>query len=290
MLPLSTNFTTPVTLAKRVSSLPRPTFNPGFRRVPRCRTMIEPPGTSCPPNAFTPSRCAFESRPFFELPNPFLCAIAGSSCQWPVASGQLNLFSYFFLLGFLLAADFALALVAVLATLPEPAARERLTCESPLSAFALWTPSAGTEAFSPLNSMPVMRTAVNCWRCPISFLYCFLRLNLKTRILSPRPSSITSPVTRAPLASVEKVLPLTAKTSANSMSPPLCCVFSTLITSPGATRYCLPPERMTAYIEVSKYSPRAATNQQNFGAGAQVQGFNQCEVLPCEDGHYRQTQ
>src|SRR5438270_1095766 len=104
--------------------------------------------------------------------------------------------------------------------------------------------------------MPVMRTAVNCWRCPISFLYCFLRLNLKTRILSPRPSSTTSPVTRAPLASVEKVLPLIASTSENSMSPPLCCVFSTLITSPGATRYCLPPERMTAYIEVSKVSPR----------------------------------
>src|ERR1700677_4438440 len=37
--------------------------------------MIEPPGTSCPPKAFTPRRCAFESRPFLELPSPFLCAI-----------------------------------------------------------------------------------------------------------------------------------------------------------------------------------------------------------------------
>src|SRR5882762_3363546 len=37
--------------------------------------MMEPPGTSCPPNAFTPSRCAFESRPFLELPKPFLCAM-----------------------------------------------------------------------------------------------------------------------------------------------------------------------------------------------------------------------
>src|SRR5215831_13014001 len=37
--------------------------------------MIVPPGTICPPNALNPSRCAFESRPFRELPNPFLCAM-----------------------------------------------------------------------------------------------------------------------------------------------------------------------------------------------------------------------
>src|SRR5580700_2362758 len=73
--PRSRNSTTPVTLAKSVSSLPQPTLSPGFRRVPRWRTMIEPPGTSCPPNTLTPSRCALESRPFLELPNPFLCAI-----------------------------------------------------------------------------------------------------------------------------------------------------------------------------------------------------------------------
>src|SRR6266566_8339397 len=65
----------PVTLAKRVSSLPRPTFAPGLIGVPRWRTMMVPPGTSWPPNAFTPSRCAFESRPFLELPKPFLCAM-----------------------------------------------------------------------------------------------------------------------------------------------------------------------------------------------------------------------
>src|SRR5581483_5406458 len=78
MLPRSTKRMTPSTLANSVSSLPRPTFLPGFRRVPRWRTMIEPPVTSCPPKAFTPSRCAFESRPFLELPNPFLCAISVS--------------------------------------------------------------------------------------------------------------------------------------------------------------------------------------------------------------------
>src|SRR5690348_11901390 len=75
MRPRSWNSTTPVIFAKSVSSLPQPTFSPGLSFVPRCLTMIDPPGTSCPPKTFTPRRCAFESRPFLELPNPFLCAI-----------------------------------------------------------------------------------------------------------------------------------------------------------------------------------------------------------------------
>src|SRR5437016_2863898 len=48
--------------------------------------MMVPPGTNCPPNAFTPSRCALESRPFRELPNPFLCAISVPSPQFTVHS------------------------------------------------------------------------------------------------------------------------------------------------------------------------------------------------------------
>src|SRR5271154_4459832 len=73
--PRSRKTTMPCTFAKRVSSLPRPTFSPGLKREPRCRTRMEPPVTSSPPKAFTPRRCALESRPFLELPNPFLCAI-----------------------------------------------------------------------------------------------------------------------------------------------------------------------------------------------------------------------
>src|SRR4249920_1474333 len=73
--PRSLNSTTPVTLANSVSSLPQPTFVPGLIFVPRCRTMMEPPGTNWPPKTFMPSRCALESRPFLELPKPFLCAI-----------------------------------------------------------------------------------------------------------------------------------------------------------------------------------------------------------------------
>src|SRR5215469_4997604 len=88
--PLSRNLMRPVILANKVSSLPRPTLSPGFTRVPRCRTMMVPPGTSCPPNALKPSRCAFESRPFRDVPCPFLCAISKPSSQWPVASCQLN--------------------------------------------------------------------------------------------------------------------------------------------------------------------------------------------------------
>jgi len=73
----------PRNLGEKRIVLARPTFSPGFTRVPRCRTMIVPPGTSCPPKALNPSRCAFESRPFREVPCPFLCAIN------PFPSGQL---------------------------------------------------------------------------------------------------------------------------------------------------------------------------------------------------------
>src|SRR5216683_8323217 len=38
--------------------------------------MMPPPRMVWPPNTLTPSRCAFESRPFLEEPKPFLCAIA----------------------------------------------------------------------------------------------------------------------------------------------------------------------------------------------------------------------
>src|SRR6185436_20905059 len=82
--PFSSNLTVPVTSANRVSSEPLPTLWPGLNLVPRCRTKIEPPSTLSPPNRFTPSRCAFESRPFRELPTPFLCAIN------PLQSAQIT--------------------------------------------------------------------------------------------------------------------------------------------------------------------------------------------------------
>jgi hypothetical protein len=51
------------TFAKSVSSLPRPTFRPGSKRRPRCRTRIEPPVTTLPSWLLTPSRCELLSRP-----------------------------------------------------------------------------------------------------------------------------------------------------------------------------------------------------------------------------------
>jgi len=47
-------------------------FKPARNRRPRCRTRIEPPGTRLPSNRLTPSRCELLSRPFRELPCPFL--------------------------------------------------------------------------------------------------------------------------------------------------------------------------------------------------------------------------
>src|SRR5471030_2462836 len=60
--------------------------------------MMVPPGTSCPPKAFTPSRCALESRPFLELPKPFLCAMTQSFSKilW-APTPEIFTASYFFL-------------------------------------------------------------------------------------------------------------------------------------------------------------------------------------------------
>src|SRR6201999_1331906 len=70
------NVTLPATSANRVSSPPRPTLMPGWKWVPRCRTMISPAFTDWPPKRLTPSRWALESRPLRELDAPFLCAMS----------------------------------------------------------------------------------------------------------------------------------------------------------------------------------------------------------------------
>src|SRR3982751_347963 len=71
-----------------------PTPVPGWKRVPRWRTMISPPVTTSPAKTFTPSRCALESRPLRDDPRPFLCAIgdlrdADAGELLPVAVGLL---------------------------------------------------------------------------------------------------------------------------------------------------------------------------------------------------------
>src|SRR5215212_4004028 len=92
--PLSSNLTMPSTSANSVSSLPRPTFLPGFHFVPRWRARMFPPSTRSPPNFFNPNRCAFESRPLRDDPTPFLCAISNP----PVRSDRKLLHSSHLLL------------------------------------------------------------------------------------------------------------------------------------------------------------------------------------------------
>src|SRR3954469_23873674 len=75
------NSTAPSTSANSVSSPPRPTPRPGWKWVPRCRTMISPALTTWPPKRLTPSRWALESRPLREDEAPFLCAISASALR-----------------------------------------------------------------------------------------------------------------------------------------------------------------------------------------------------------------
>src|SRR3982751_3668673 len=53
-----------------------PTLGPAWNLVPRWRTMIEPAGTTWPPNTLTPSIFGCESRPLRVEPPPFFCAIS----------------------------------------------------------------------------------------------------------------------------------------------------------------------------------------------------------------------
>src|SRR5205823_9678130 len=53
-----------------------PTLSPGLNFVPRCLTRMVPPVTTCPAKRFTTSLLDWLSRPFLELPTPFLLAIS----------------------------------------------------------------------------------------------------------------------------------------------------------------------------------------------------------------------
>src|SRR5579862_8839941 len=70
------NLTAPPTSANSVSSPPRPTFSPGWKWVPRWRTMIDPAVTVVPSKTLTPRRWAFESRPFRVEPPPLVLDIS----------------------------------------------------------------------------------------------------------------------------------------------------------------------------------------------------------------------
>src|SRR4051812_13787990 len=88
--PLAPNCTEPAASAKSVSSPPRPTFRPGWKWVPRWRTMISPALTTWPPKRLTPRYCAFESRPLRVEDAPFLCAMSVPCVCAAEAGGLLD--------------------------------------------------------------------------------------------------------------------------------------------------------------------------------------------------------
>src|SRR3954447_21303553 len=73
--------TAPGSRANSVSSPPRPTPRPGWKWVPRWRTMISPALTTWPPKRLTPSRWALESRPLRDDEAPFLCGMSSSALR-----------------------------------------------------------------------------------------------------------------------------------------------------------------------------------------------------------------
>src|ERR1700742_3934017 len=85
------NVTLPAISANRVSSPPRPTLMPGWKCVPRWRTMISPAFTRWPPKRLTPSRWALESRPLRLDDAPFLCAISALRLLRCVDAGDPHL-------------------------------------------------------------------------------------------------------------------------------------------------------------------------------------------------------
>src|SRR5204862_4481741 len=100
--------------------------------------------------------------------------------------------------------------------------------------------------------MPVTLTWVSGWRCSWRLWYPVLFLNLWIRIFGPLVWATTSPVTAtlaSTAASVTRSSPSTRSTAeSDTASPGEATSFSTSITSPSATLYCLPPVLTIAYI------------------------------------------
>src|SRR6185295_3658583 len=102
--------------------------------------------------------------------------------------------------------------------------------------------------------MPSMRTRCRCWRWPVVRRYVVRFFFLKTRIFGPFTSPTSEAVTAAPSSaglpcSVPSSLAIISTRSKRTAPPsPGAARSSISITSPGATRYCLPPLSITAYI------------------------------------------
>src|SRR5690349_4830614 len=110
-----------------------------------------------------------------------------------------------------------------------------------------------------------MRTSVYDCRWPCDFWKCLRRRSLKILTLSPRPCASTVPFTLAPETSGAPTLTAspapTSSTSSNETAAPTSAASaSTRTLAPDSTRYCLPPDLMTAYImPASEKRPRIIT-------------------------------
>jgi hypothetical protein len=205
--PRSWKRTTPETLAKRVSSLPRPTLAPGFSGVPRWRTMMPPPRIAWPPKTLTPSRCAFESRPFLDEPKPFLCAIRLPLSRRPSAESSLcALLKYF-------------------------------ACFFGLEALAV------DQDLVDLDFDEVLAVALH-----LLVLLLALELEDQDLVAAAFAEHGAGDLGAGQLGLELARFAADARTSENSMAPFSCAVRSIFNVSPGETRYCLPPVRITAYI------------------------------------------
>jgi len=93
--PRSLNSTTPVTLGEQRVVLAPANVEAGLSLVPRCRTMIEPPGPVGRQTPLIPSRCALESRrswnclslfyaPYVTYARISPTLISVKACRWPM--------------------------------------------------------------------------------------------------------------------------------------------------------------------------------------------------------------
>ncbi len=118
--------------------------------------------------------------------------------------------------------------------------------------LTLVLPVAALLGLAPSVRISVTRTIVNSWRWPRLRREFLRRRFLNAMTFGPRPCSSTSAATEAPAtagAPMVTLSPPTTSTSPNwTISPGSPATLSTLITSSAATRYCLPPVRMTANI------------------------------------------
>src|SRR5215468_3871776 len=134
----------------------------------------------------------------------------------------------------------------------------------------------------PSVRISVIRTRVNCCRCPRFLREFFRRRFLKAMTFGPRPCSTTSAATEAPATvgapRVTASPPMRSTSSNLIVSPGWASILSTSSTSWATTRYCFPPVLMTANIfefpcSIRMLGPTAPLRSPANGAGKDAVGL-----------------